>query len=131
MFYGSWMNARRTLLESLASSILAANGIAAIWLLSLDAAHADRIGYEGAANAILELAEGVRLASQIKDPLLSEADMGVFHPADLYESVAFDAAPAWPIKTEQGQVILTKGGGLGTLHLCRPQPDRGHSWRCG
>jgi hypothetical protein len=53
-----------TLLENLAKSILAANGIGAIWQLHLDAAHAYRIGFQRATNAILELAEateGVRL----------------------------------------------------------------------
>jgi len=46
------MNPRRTLLESLASSILAANWIGAIWQLHLDAAHAHRTGYARAAEAI-------------------------------------------------------------------------------
>ena len=51
------MTSRRTLIESLASSILAANGIGAIWQLHVDAAHAYQTGYPTAALAILELAE--------------------------------------------------------------------------
>jgi len=51
------MTSRRTLIENLASSILAANGIGAIWQLHIDAAHAYRTGYPTAALAILELAE--------------------------------------------------------------------------
>jgi len=51
------MTSRRTLIESLALSILAANGIGAIWQLHIDAAHAYRTGFPTAAVAILELAE--------------------------------------------------------------------------
>jgi len=46
------MTSRRTLIENLASSILAANGIGAIWQLHIDAAHAYRTGYPTAALAI-------------------------------------------------------------------------------
>jgi len=51
------MTSRRTLIESLALSVLASNGIGAIWQLHIDAAHAYRTGYPTAAMAILELAE--------------------------------------------------------------------------
>ena len=51
------MTPRRILIERLASSILMANGVQAIWQLHLDAAHADSTGYPKAAEAILELAE--------------------------------------------------------------------------
>ena len=51
------MKSRRTLIESLATSILDSKGIGAIWQLHLDAAYAYQTGYPVAANAILELAE--------------------------------------------------------------------------
>jgi glutathionylspermidine synthase len=51
------MTPRSTLIESLATSILDSKGIAAIWLLHLDAAYAYQTGYPVAAEAILELAE--------------------------------------------------------------------------
>ena len=47
----------RTLTEKLALSMLARDGIAAIWQLHLDAAYAHRTGYPTAAAAILELVE--------------------------------------------------------------------------
>ena len=65
-----------TLLENLAKSILAANGIGAIWQLHLDAAHAYRTGFQRAANAILDLAEAtesVRL-EEAGSPLWSAAE---------------------------------------------------------
>jgi hypothetical protein len=55
------MDTRRTLLESLAYPILAADGIGAIWQLQLDAAFAYRRRYARAADAILD---GVRLAAR-------------------------------------------------------------------
>ena len=51
------MKSRRTLIESLATSILDSKGIGAIWQLHLDAAYAYQTGYPVAAAAILELAE--------------------------------------------------------------------------
>jgi hypothetical protein len=51
------MTQRHLQLESLALSVLAGRGIAAIWQLHVDAAAAHRTGYPAAAYAILELAE--------------------------------------------------------------------------
>ena len=51
------MDGARTLMEKIALSILARDGIAAIWRLHAAAADAHRTGYPLAADAILELAE--------------------------------------------------------------------------
>ena len=51
------MDLQHTLTEKLALSILARDGIAAIWRLHAAAADAHRTGYPLAADAILELAD--------------------------------------------------------------------------
>src|SRR5438477_1179845 len=52
----------RALTEKLALSLLACNGIAAIWQLHMTAADAHHAGYPCAANAILEIAEAAEAA---------------------------------------------------------------------
>lgn len=56
------MVARRTLNEELALSMLAREGIAAIWQLHIAAADADRTGHPAAAASILEIAEAAEEA---------------------------------------------------------------------
>jgi hypothetical protein len=51
-----------TLTEKLALSILADNGIAAIWQLHIAAADAHQTGHPNAAAAILEIAEAAEAA---------------------------------------------------------------------
>ena len=51
-----------TLTEKLALSILARDGIAAIWQLHMVAADAHQTGHPAAANAILEIAEAAEEA---------------------------------------------------------------------
>jgi hypothetical protein len=50
------------LTEKLALSLLAANGIAAIWKLHMAAADAHQTGHPAAANAMLEIAEAAEAA---------------------------------------------------------------------
>ena len=56
------MTRSHTLTEKLALSILADNGISAIWNLHTAAADAYRTGYPHAAQAILEIAEAAEEA---------------------------------------------------------------------
>ena len=51
------MGLRRTRTENLAMTMLAREGVAAIWTLHLAAAKADRDGYKGAATTIIEIAD--------------------------------------------------------------------------
>jgi hypothetical protein len=51
-----------TLTEKLALSILARDGIAAIWQLHIAAADAHQTGHPAAANAMLEIAEAAEEA---------------------------------------------------------------------
>ena len=51
------MTLRRTRAENLAMTMLARDGIAAIWQLHLAAAEAHRTGHPSAAASILELAD--------------------------------------------------------------------------
>ena len=53
---------RRTLTEDLALMILARDGIAAIWQLTLQAAEAHRTGHPFAAASIMEIAEASEAA---------------------------------------------------------------------
>jgi hypothetical protein len=53
---------RRTLTEDLALMILARDGIAAIWQLTLEAAEAHRTGHPFAAASILEIADAAEAA---------------------------------------------------------------------
>jgi hypothetical protein len=52
----------RTLTEKLALSILADNGIAAIWRLHMAATHAHQTGHQLAAGAILQIAKAAEAA---------------------------------------------------------------------
>ena len=56
------MTHARTLTEKLALSILAREGIAAIWQLHMAAAHAYQTGHPHAAEAMLEIAEAAEAA---------------------------------------------------------------------
>jgi hypothetical protein len=56
------MNRARSLTEKLALSILADNGVAAIWQLHMAAADAYHTGHRAAADAILEIAEAAEEA---------------------------------------------------------------------
>jgi hypothetical protein len=51
------MTLRRTRAENLALTLLARDGIAAIWTLHLSAAAADREGHKAMAAGIIEIAE--------------------------------------------------------------------------
>jgi hypothetical protein len=56
------MTRARTLSEDLALSILARDGIAAIWQLHMAAAEAHQTGHPSAADAILKIAEAAEAA---------------------------------------------------------------------
>jgi hypothetical protein len=56
------MTRARALTEKLALTILARDGIAAIWQLHMEAAAAYQTGHPAAANAILEIAEAAEEA---------------------------------------------------------------------
>ena len=56
------MTLRRTRAENLALTLLARDGIAAIWQLNLQAAEAHRMGYPCSAASILEVAEAAEEA---------------------------------------------------------------------
>jgi hypothetical protein len=56
------MSRARTMTEKLALTILARDGIAAIWQLHLASAEAHRSGYPSAAASIMEIAEAAEEA---------------------------------------------------------------------
>jgi len=56
------MAPRGSLTEALALTILARNGVAAIWQLHLEAADAYRTGYPFAAASIMEIADAAEAA---------------------------------------------------------------------
>ena len=56
------MSRARTMTEKLALTILARDGIAAIWHLHLASAEAHRSGYPSAATSIIEIAEAAEEA---------------------------------------------------------------------
>jgi hypothetical protein len=88
------------MIEKLASTTLARDGIAAIWQLHLAAAEAYRSGYPSAAASILEIAEaGARLSLKVRCEALTGVDfasseMPMYRTIAVAISLMLLAAPA-------------------------------------